>query len=243
MFLLDGPVWAAASVGSEIEVGGSEGRHAVTVVRLRPGESVQLGGGGRRASAVVTQTGRDAFVARVLTVHEEPEPDPRFILVQALAKAGRDEQAIETATELGVDEVVPWQAKRSVVEWRGVDRSEKGRRRWEAVVMAATKQSRRTRIPVVAPLLDLGGAVERVRRAASALVLHEEGERPLMDVDVPTSGNLVLVVGPEGGITPEELDAFAAEGGQPVRLGPEVLRSSTAGPAALAVLSARSRWR
>ena len=207
------------------------------------GETVLLGGRGRRAEATVTQTGRDAFSARLATVEDEPEPDPRLVLVQALAKGGRDEQAVETATELGVDEVVPWQAARGVVVWRGREREEKGRRRWESVCVAATKQSRRSRVPVVAEPVQTAELAARLSTAALALVLHETATDSLAGVDLPDHGDVVVVVGPEGGITDTELAALVAAGGRPVRLGPEVLRSSTAGPAALAVLASLARWR
>jgi len=243
MFLVDGADWPSASAGDEIEVSGAEGRHAVTVVRVRAGETVLLGGRGRRAEATVTQTGRDAFSARLETVDDEPEPDPRLVLVQALAKGGRDEQAVETATELGVDEVVPWQAARGVVVWRGREREEKGRRRWESVCVAATKQSRRSRVPVVAEPVQTAELAARLSTAALALVLHETATESLAGVDLPDHGDVVVVVGPEGGIADSELAALVAAGGRPVRLGPEVLRSSTAGPAALAVLASFARWR
>ena len=170
MFLVDAADWPSASAGDEIEVSGAEGRHAVTVVRVRAGETVLLGGRGRRAEATITQTGRDAFSARLATVEDEPEPDPRLVLVQALAKGGRDEQAVETATELGVDEVVPWQAARGVVVWRGREREEKGRRRWESVCVAATKQSRRSRVPVVAEPVQTAELAARLSTAALALL-------------------------------------------------------------------------
>lgn len=248
MFLVDQAGWLTTTVGDEVEVSGPEGRHAVAVVRLRVGETVLLGGDGRRASATVTHTGRDAFAARLDSVVDEPEPDPRFVLVQALAKGGRDEQAVETATELGVDEVVPWASSRSVVEWRGSEREEKGRRRWESVCVAASKQSRRSRVPLVSAPAGTGEVAERLSRAGLALVLHESATESLSsllslsDIDAPGHGDVVLVVGPEGGISDGELAELTAAGGRPVRLGPEVLRSSTAGPAALAVLAARFRW-
>jgi 16S rRNA (uracil1498-N3)-methyltransferase len=243
MYLVDGAGWPSAVAGDEVEVAGAEGRHAVTVVRVRVGETVLLGGRGRRAEATVTHTGRDAFSARLETVDDEPEPVPRLVLVQALAKGGRDEQAVETATELGIDEVVPWQAARGVVVWRGREREEKGRRRWEAVCVAATKQSRRSRVPAVAASVGTDALAARLSTAALALVLHEGATEPLSAVDLPNHGDVVVVVGPEGGITDIELAALVAAGGRPVRLGPEVLRSSTAGPAALAVLASVSRWR
>ena len=243
MFILDSPAWASAAAGDVVEVGGAEGQHAVTVVRLRPGETVLLGGGGRRAEATVTHTGKSAFSARLETVVDEPENDPRFVLVQALAKAGRDEQAVETATELGVDEVVPWQAARGVVVWRGREREEKGRRRWRSVCVAASKQSRRGRVPVVSEPAATSDVAARVTRAALGLVLDEAATEPLAAVELPIAGDVVVVVGPEGGISDVELAELVAAGGRAVRLGPEVLRSSTAGPAALAVLAASLRWR
>jgi 16S rRNA (uracil1498-N3)-methyltransferase len=243
MFLVEADGWLVASAGDEVEVSGAEGRHAVAVVKVQPGETVLLGGAGRRAEATVTHTARAAFTARLDSFTDEPEPEPRFVLVQALAKGGRDEQAVETATELGVDEVVPWQSARGVVVWRGREREERGRRRWESVCVAATKQSRRARVPVVAAMAGTGDVADRVSDAALAVVLHEAATDPLSGVEVPTMGDVVVVVGPEGGITEGELASLVAAGGRPVRLGPEVLRSSTAGPAALAVLAASGRWR
>jgi 16S rRNA (uracil1498-N3)-methyltransferase len=243
MFLVEGERWLAASVGDDIEVSGTEARHAVTVVRVRPAEKVLLGGHGRRAEATVTHTGPNTFRARLDTLVDEPEPDPRFVLVQALAKGGRDEQAVESVTELGVDEVVPWQAGRGVVVWRGREREERGRRRWESVCVAASKQSRRSRVPIVAEPAGTAEVAGRLSAAALALVLHESATDPLAAVDLPHHGDIVVVVGPEGGIADDELDVLVAAGGRPVRLGREVLRSSTAGPAALAVLAAGARWR
>jgi 16S rRNA (uracil1498-N3)-methyltransferase len=243
MFLVEAAGWLSAAVGDEVDVTGTEGRHAVAVVRLRAGETVLLGGDGRRAAATVTHTGRDSFAARLDSVVDEPEPDPRFVLVQALAKGGRDEQAVETATELGVDEVVPWSSARGVVVWRGREREERGRQRWESVCVAASKQSRRARVPVVSAPVGTAGVAERLSAAALALVLHESAAEPLSGVALPAHGEIVLVVGPEGGIADTELESLTGAGGRLVRLGPQVLRSSTAGPAALAVLAAAGRWR
>src|SRR4051794_30352354 len=201
MFLVDAGGWLTAAAGDEVQVTGAEGRHAVGVVRVRPGETVLLGGSGRRAEATVTRTGKDGFAARLEAVHDEPARDPRFVLVQALAKGGRDEQAVETATELGVDEVVPWQAARAVVVWRGRERETKGRQRWESVCVAATKQSRRARVPVVAEPAGTAAVVERLSSAALGLVLHETAAEPLAAVELPDRGDVVVVAGPEGGIT------------------------------------------
>jgi 16S rRNA (uracil1498-N3)-methyltransferase len=171
----------------------------------------------------------------------EPPPALRLVLVQALPKAERGELAVELATEVGVDEVVPWVAARCVMQWKG-ERGERQHARWAATAREAAKQSRRAWVPPVGPLHTTSQVAARIA-AARALVLHEAGEQPLTASGLPADGELLLVVGPEGGIDERELDAFAAAGAATVRLGPTVLRTSTAGAAALAVLSARTgRW-
>lgn len=243
LFLLEPGRLDAATAGGLLRLDGAEGRHAATVRRLRAGEPVILADGwGRWASGVVDGVSRDAVTVRLGAVGHEPEPQPRLVLVQALAKGERDEQAVETATELGVDEIVPWQAARSIVAWRG-ERGARSRRKWELVARAAAKQSRRTRVPPVAPLATTADVVRRVQGAALCLVLHEEASWPLAGSSLPGAGDVLVVVGPEGGIEEAELMAFADAGAKPVRLGRTVLRSSSAGPAALAVLSAADRWR
>ncbi len=215
---------------------GAEGRHAATVQRLRTGEELLLSdGAGGIARCVVTGTDRDALDLRVLDVRTEPAPDPRLVVVQALAKGDRGELAVQAMTEVGVDEIVPWQAARSVVQWRG-ERGARSVDRWRATAREAAKQARRAWLPVVADVATTAAVAGR-----ATLVLHEDATEPLSAVDLPASGEVVLVVGPEGGIADDELRAFA--GAVPVRLGPTVLRTSTAGVAALAVLSARlGRW-
>ncbi len=236
-------VVARSAVGDVVRLDGVEGRHAVAVRRTRVGERLVLAdGAGRAVEGEVVEVGRELLDLRVDLVRDEPEPSPRFVLVQALAKGERDDQAVEAATECGVDEVVPWQASRSIVQWRG-ERGEKARRKWDAVLVAATKQSRRTRRPVLAATATTTDLLERVRGAALALVLHEDAATPLAGVALPDSGDVVVVVGPEGGIAPEEVAALEAAGAVTVRLGSTVLRASSAGPAALAVLSAARRWR
>lgn len=243
LFLLSDGGLRGAAAGSTIALEGAEGRHAATVRRIAAGERVDLAdGGGALAHCTVVATSRDALTLRVDALTEVPAPDPRLVLVQALAKGDRDDLAIEAATELGVDEVVPWQADRSIVVWKG-ERGERSRRKWEQTVRAAAKQSRRARVPDVAPLASRDDVRQRVASATLAVVLHEEAAAALADVSLPEAGEVLLVVGPEGGIGPEELAALVGAGALSCRLGPHVLRSSTAGPAALAVLSARSRWR
>ncbi|HET8595908.1 MAG TPA: 16S rRNA (uracil(1498)-N(3))-methyltransferase, partial [Intrasporangium sp.] len=228
--------------GGSVVLDGDEGRHAAAVVRLRPGERFYLSdGAGGRLLVEAQQVDKSSVRGRVVERVDEVLPDPRFVLVQALAKGDRDEQAIESATELGVDEVVPWQAERSVVVWRG-ERAQKSLAKWRAIVTRATKQSRRSRMPLTSDPVDLASLVGRARQAALTLVLHEDATEPLAAVPLPESGDVLVVVGPEGGISDRELAALTDAGARPVRLGSTILRASSAGPAALAVLSARARW-
>jgi 16S rRNA (uracil1498-N3)-methyltransferase len=243
LFLGDASAVAGATVGGILLLEGDEGRHAATVVRVRAGERYLVAdGAGRSALCEAEAVDRTWVRGRVLEVTDEPAPQPRLVLVQALAKGDRDEQAVEAATELGVDEVVPWQAERSVVVWRG-ERAAKSLAKWAAVVARATKQSRRARMPLTSSAVDLAALVVRVQAAALTVVLHEEATDPLAGTALPTEGDVLVVVGPEGGISPRELEALTAAGGRPVRLGPTILRSSSAGPAALAVINAATRWR
>jgi 16S rRNA (uracil1498-N3)-methyltransferase len=243
LFFVAADQLAGATQGSVIVLGGPEGHHGATVKRIGVGERVLLGDGlGQRADAVVESVGVGELHLRVQAVMQEPHPDPRMVLIQALTKGDRDEQAIEAATELGVDEVVPWQAMRSIVIWRG-ERAARSRRKWESVVLAATKQSRRARTPLVGDLASQADVIQRIEKAALAVVLHEEAALPLAGLGLPPSGEVLLIVGPEGGISPDELGTFADAGAVAVRLGSSVLRSSSAGPAALAVMSAAGRWR
>jgi 16S rRNA (uracil1498-N3)-methyltransferase len=249
LFFVDPGTLDGVEPGAEIELGGSEGRHAAQVRRLRVGERVDVAdGAGARAECVVRRVligphSREAGLTLEVVARADGErPALRFVLVQALAKGDRDLSALETATELGVDEVVPWQAERSVVVWRG-DRGGKSRSRWAATAFAAAKQSRRTVLPQVSEVVSTDQLCARVRSGgATALVLDEGADRPLTAVDLPDAGDVLVVVGPEGGVSRGELDRLVAAGALVVRLGPTVLRSSSAGPAALAVLSARSRW-
>jgi 16S rRNA (uracil1498-N3)-methyltransferase len=243
LFFVSADLLAGAGPGSELILDGPEGRHGATVKRIGVGEQVLLtDGAGHPADAVVTSVGEGVLRLVLTILGQDREPQPRFVLVQALAKGDRGEQAIEAATELGVDEVVPWQATRSIVVWRG-ERAARSLRKWESVVLAATKQSRRSRVPLVSQPADQNAVLARIESAALALVLHEEAQQPLAGLKLPSRGDVVLIVGPEGGVAPSELGAFLAAGAVAVRLGPHVLRSSSAGPAALAVISAASRWR
>ncbi|HWA65171.1 MAG TPA: 16S rRNA (uracil(1498)-N(3))-methyltransferase [Mycobacteriales bacterium] len=219
---------------------GAEGHHAADVRRLRVGEPVWLtDGAGSRWECAVSGVRRgelDLAVGRVVHV---PRPQPRLVVVQALAKGGRDEDAVEAMTEVGVDEILGWSASRSVAKW-----TDRTAGKWEATAAAAARQSRRTWWPTVAGPLSTAQVAARLMTASRALVLHESAVHPLtVDAAAASGQEVVVVVGPEGGIADDELAAFAAAGAQPVRLGDAVLRSSTAGVAALAAICSQTRWR
>lgn len=227
---------AASLSATHAELAGEEARHAAQVARLRVGERIVVGDGrGRVADAEAVTVARERVELRVLALRAEPAPALRVVLVQALAKSGRDEAAIQAATELGVAAVVPWQAARSVPRWTGA-KVDAGVARWGAIVREAGKQSMRAWAVEVLPLASTAGVAAL---GGTILLLEPTADARLLDVALPPAGDLVLVVGPEGGIAPEERAALEAAGATAVRLGPQVLRTSTAGPAALAALAAR----
>jgi len=230
-----------AAIGARVQLVGAEARHAVTVSRLAVGERAVIGNGaGLVVEGVITLADHTALEIEVDTVDLAPVPAPAIFLVQALAKGDRDELAVQAATELGADGVVPWSAQRSISRWEGA-KIAKGHARWEAIVREATKQSVRPFLPDVAPLVTTK-QLAALAGQSQMIVLDPTGDRPLTAVD--TDGrDVVVVVGPEGGIAPSELDSLRAGGAVVVRLGSTVLRTSTAGPAAIAVLNAKlGRW-
>ncbi|OAH09560.1 16S rRNA (uracil(1498)-N(3))-methyltransferase [Streptomyces jeddahensis] len=244
------PVFVVDEVpdGPEYVLEGPEGRHAVSVKRLRPGEEIVLTDGrGRWTEGVVRAAeGKDRLVVSDLTgIQEEPAPTPRITVVQALPKGDRGELAVETMTETGVDAIVPWSASRCITQWKG-ERGVKALGKWRATAREAGKQSRRVRFPEVADAMTTRQVAALLAEADLAAVLHEErdyGSEPLATAELPTTGEIVLVVGPEGGVSPEELQVFAAAGARTYRLGRTVLRTSTAGTAAVALLLGRTgRW-
>lgn len=219
---------------------GAEGRHAATVRRLRPGEALVLVDGvGGVAEAVVTAAGREALDVAVSGCTRQPPPSPRLTVVQALAKGEHAERAVDLLTEVGADLIVPWPAARSIVRWED-GRSARARARWQGVADAAAKQSRRSWWPQIAPPATTAEVAALVGGADVGVVLHESAARPVTSIDVGGATSIVLVVGPEGGIAADEL---ATLGGSACRLGPEVLRTSSAGMAAAAALLSRTgRW-
>jgi 16S rRNA (uracil1498-N3)-methyltransferase len=235
LFLVD-----ELSSGPVVRLDGPEGHHAAVVQRLRVGEKILIGDGrGALAEATVTAVGKGILDAECGARRAVPRPDPRLTVVQGLAKGDRGELAVATMTEVGVDAIVPWAAARCVVRWK----DDRPLTRWRATVREAVKQSRRAWLPAVAEPARTADVARLLGSAAAAFVLHEEAAVPLSAVPLPASGEIALVVGPEGGVDPAEVAEFEAAGAVPVRMGDAVLRTSTAGAAAVAALSVRlGRW-
>jgi 16S rRNA (uracil1498-N3)-methyltransferase len=221
---------------------GPEGHHAAAVRRLRPGERADVSdGAGTLAECVVTGVGKDSVTLDIRAVHAVPPPQPRLIVAQALAKGDRGELAVELMTEVGVDAVIPWAAERSITKWQA-ERGAKSLAKWRATAREAAKQSRRAWLPEITDLATTPALAKRVA-TAYAIVLEADAPAKLHELSVPESGDIVLLVGPEGGISPTERATLRDAGAVEARMGPTVLRTSTAGATATAVLLPKTgRW-
>lgn len=224
-----------------MEVTGAEARHAITVGRLKVGERLSVGdGNGTVVAGEVSIVEADRFTLLAESVEIEDEPRPSLWLAQALAKNDRDELAIQAATELGVDGVIPWAAERSIVKW-DAKKQAKHEQRWQSILREASKQSVRHRIPVLQPMTSTK-TLAALGEDFHLIVLEPTGPQPLSALQLD-GRDILLIVGPEGGIAPAELSRFTAAGASVVSMGTHVLRTSTAGPAAIAVLNSRlQRW-
>ena len=228
---------------SVITLTGPEGHHAAVVRRLRAGERADVtDGAGTLAECVVTSVGKDTVTLDLRARHTIPPPEPRLAVAQALPKGDRGELAVELMTEIGVDAVLPWAAERSITRWQA-ERGEKALAKWRATAREAAKQSRRPWLPEITEAATTATVAKRVTAAARAIVLEADAPAKLHEVSSPESGEVLLIVGPEGGISPAERAAFREAGAIEARLGPTVLRTSTAGAAAAAILLSRAnRW-
>ena len=234
---------AVPDVGALAVVDGDEGFHAASVRRIRLGERLDLGdGAGTIAHCVIEEAGKARLSARVLARHTVAAAEPAVTVVQALPKSERSELAIELATEAGADAFIPWQATRCVARWDGA-RAEKGLRRWRAVARSAARQSRRPYIPEVCDIASSAGLVARLADVDLVLVLHESATARIAETGIAQAKSIALVIGPEGGVTDEEVAALTAAGAAAVRLGPSVLRTSTAAAVGLGALGVLTpRW-
>jgi 16S rRNA (uracil1498-N3)-methyltransferase len=222
---------------------GPEGHHAAAVRRLRAGERADVSdGAGTLAEGVVTAVGKDSVTIEIGSTRSVPPPQPRLVVAQALPKGDRGELAVELMTEVGVDGVLPWAAERSIIRWQG-DRGERALAKWRATAREAAKQSRRAWLPEVAAPATTAALAKRVPTAACSIILEADATLRLRQLALPDEGDIMLIVGPEGGISPAERAALRDAGAIEARLGPTVLRTSTAGAVAAATLLSRTaRW-
>lgn len=228
-------------VGAEFTLGGEEGRHAAAVRRIRVGETILVSdGAGRAVRGPVTATEKGSVTLRVDELIDAEKPSVRYVVAQALAKGDRSELAVEMLTEVGVDRIIPWQAARSIVRW-SPEREERQAGRWRATAREATKQSRRLRVPIIASPMTTKELALFAGQAAVTLILHEGATDPLPRLSLPREGDVLVIVGPEGGLTDEEITAFEEAGGHQVLVSDAVLRTSTAGVVAVAQAQALQR--
>lgn len=231
----------SSEVGEIVVLSGTEGHHAAAVSRVRVGEALQLGNGnGLMIVATAVEVMKSRVSLEVTQVFSAVAPSPRITLVQALAKNDRDERAIEASTELGIDAVIPWAAERSISRWDG-SKVATGRVRWRAIAREATKQSIRPFLPEIHEYQKTPAVITTLA-GQLIIVLDPSGDVSLSDIALDASqAGIAIVVGPEGGVTAAERDTFRAHGAVIATLGANILRTSTAGPAALAILSSRLR--
>jgi 16S rRNA (uracil1498-N3)-methyltransferase len=227
------------TAGSVFILGGPEAKHAVSVKRMTVGEAIAVSdGAGLKLRGTVSKVLKETLEVSVESVDEIPKPLTKLVLVQALAKGDRDELAIQACTELGVSEVIPWQADRSISIWKA-EKKQKGQTRWQSIVTEAAKQSLRSYVPKVSEVLDSAELIQMLQGFDQVLILDPESGTSITEQNPPKAGAVAIVVGPEGGISEQELAAFNKAGFTVVHLGSGVLRTSTAGIAALSYLQAK----
>ena len=232
------------TVGSQYMLPKTISTHALKAMRVGENEQLQLcDGHGLRILASVVDNSNG--VVRVADVMREVQPRIKLGLIQALAKGGRDEQAIEMATEIGVDHVIPWQAQRSIVQWKG-NKATKALSKWDDVLISATQQSRRSFVPTLHPMMttkQLGRwMIDTIHDGDIILVLHQDATVTWSEFEqkiqtVEEGHTIWVVVGPEGGITDDEIELFKNGGAYSCVIGSNILRAASAGPVALTLFS------
>jgi 16S rRNA (uracil1498-N3)-methyltransferase len=238
------PLFFLADLGTSttIEVTGDEAHHAITVSRMSVGEQLILSDGqGNWATGEISAADKKSFTLKVLDRGHSPAQSPRLTVVQALPKSDRVKEAIELMVEAGADQIIPWTASRSISKWQ-----EDSQEKWSTTALASTKQSRRFRIPVVKPARTSQEITSLISADTPALVLHESGDVRISQVvqnSWSQKNEILLIIGPEGGISPEELSLFTGAGAHVVVLGEPVFRSAHAAVAALSAVQALiGRW-
>ena len=223
---------------STFTLAGDEAHHAIKVKRTQVGEIIEIVDGfGVRIRGEVAEVSKSSLTLTNIVRTEEIQPKLTLTVAQALAKGDRADLALEILTEVGVDFILPWRADHSIAKW---DDPQKGKAKWQSIVAQAAKQSRRSWIPEVRDLVSPEKLAEITSEFDVALVLHESAVRSFADVWLPEQGSILLIVGPEGGISKRELDLLAKI--QQVRMGKTVMRTSTAGAVAAGAILSKTRW-
>ena len=227
----------ALSPGAHIELPEPVARHAVRVLRLPPGAPMILfDGRGGQYPAHIERIERDRVMAVLASWEEIERESPLSItLVQALQAGEKMDFTIQKAVELGVRHIVPVESRRSVLRLAG-ERAAKRVAHWQGVVASACEQCGRNQVPLVAPLEKLENWLARPATGALRLMLAPDAEQTL--VDLPPAKEVQLLIGAEGGLDPQEMIAARQAGFVGVRMGPRILRTETAGLAALSILQA-----
>ena len=228
-----------SAVGTSFTLGGPEAKHAISVRRMTIGESISVSdGSGVKMRGKVTKVKKETLEISIESIEELFAPKSQLVLIQALAKGDRDELAIQACTELGLFGVIPWQADRSISIWKA-EKKQKGQARWQSIVTEAAKQSLRAFIQRVEQVLDSQELISALEVFDQVLILEPEADKSITEINPPAEGKVAIVVGPEGGISEQELESFKKAGFSSVRLGRGVLRTSTAGMAAVSYLQAK----
>jgi 16S rRNA (uracil1498-N3)-methyltransferase len=227
----------ALSPGAHVELPEPVARHAVRVLRLPPGAPMVLfDGRGGEYLAHIERIERDRVVAELAAWSEvERESVLTITLIQALQAGDKMDFTIQKAVELGVRHIVPVESRRSVLRLAG-ERAGKRVAHWQGVVASACEQSGRNQVPLVAPLEKLENWLARPANGVLRLMLAPDAEQTL--ASIRPVGEVQLLIGAEGGLDPQEVIAAQSAGFQAVRMGPRILRTETAGLAALAAMQA-----
>jgi len=220
-------------VGASYSFNSEDANHAIKVLRIEVGEIFRVSDGvGGWANVQVTEVTKRSLETTVLEVGRQEPLEIKFTVVQALPKSDRAKEAVELLTEAGADVIVPWLANRSISRTEVISK-------FATTAREASKQSRRLFIPQLHETVKERGVIELIKSADLALVFHESAQVKLSEIITPQikAKNVVIVIGPEGGITEEELAAFAAAGAHVAGLGRPILRSAHAGLAALSAVN------
>lgn len=228
-------------VGAQYTLSGDDGYHAARVLRVTVGEELMLSDGhGAWSKMRVAEVGKKSVDLIVLESGFQDASATMITVIQAVTKGERSKEAIELLTEAGADRIIPWQAARSIGK---IDRTDKGVDKLQVAASEASKQSRRFWIPEVGGVVDTRGAIAVVSEADLAIVFHEGATTKLSDLfgERKPIASVVIVIGPEGGITDEELVSMSEAGAKIALMGRPILRSTHAGIAAISAVSTALR--